>query len=100
MGRTHIDVDDFQRHLGLPDTELLAGTNLEEAWAALRDHDVDHMILGAGIDLDTRVAIVRAAFEASDTVTVHLKDTASGKEGMLPFVRAVLRGLHDEANAA
>jgi len=49
--------------------------------------------MGAGIDLETRLQIVREIFQLSETTTVHMKDRLSGPDGFLPFVRAVLRGL-------
>jgi hypothetical protein len=49
--------------------------------------------MGAGIELDERLAVVRAVYEASDTTTIHLKDAASGPEGFLPFVHAILSAL-------
>ena len=35
---------------------------------------IDHMIMGAGIDLDDRVAIVRHIFANSTSTTFHMKD--------------------------
>jgi hypothetical protein len=34
-------------------------------------------------------------FDRSTLTTVHLKDTASGREGFLAFVRGILTGLRD-----
>ena len=51
------------------------------------------MIIGGGLDLEARAAMVRVVFQASDRATVHMKDQMSGPEGFLPFVRAVLAGL-------
>jgi hypothetical protein len=50
---------------------------------------------GAGLDLETRLEIVREIFLTSDKTTVHMKDFASGPDGFLPFVRSVLTGLAD-----
>ncbi len=49
--------------------------------------------MGAGIDLEARLAIIRQIFEASNSTTVHMKDRDSGPTGMLPFVNGVLTGL-------
>ena len=51
------------------------------------------MIIGAGLDLEIRLAIVREIFQSSNTTTVHMKDRASGMEAFLPFARSVLHGL-------
>jgi hypothetical protein len=53
------------------------------------------LLMGAGIDLETRLEIVREIFLLSETTTVHMKDVASGPEGFLPFVRSILSGLKD-----
>ena len=55
--------------------------------------EIAHVFMGAGIDLERRLEIVRAVFEASDTTTVHLKDVASGPTGFLPFVKAILENI-------
>ncbi|WP_157535022.1 hypothetical protein [Nocardia inohanensis] len=46
------------------------------------------------LDLELRLGMVREVFESSDATTVHLKDVGSGPGAFLPFVRAVLTGLH------
>ncbi len=50
-----------------------------------------------GLDLETRLAVVREIYESSDHATVHVKDHISGPETFVPFVRAVLVGLKDYA---
>jgi hypothetical protein len=55
--------------------------------------DIDHVIVGGGLDLEARAAMVREVFQASDRATVHMKDQMSGPEGFLPLARAVLAGL-------
>lgn len=54
---------------------------------------IDTVIMGAGIDLEKRLDIVRYIFSASDTVTIHMKDYASGPEGFVPFINDVLAGM-------
>jgi hypothetical protein len=53
--------------------------------------NIDHVIMGGGIPLETRLEMVRVIFESSETTSVHMKDVASG--GFPPFVRSVLSGL-------
>jgi hypothetical protein len=88
-------VENFRRELGSPDMELLSGTDLDALRAAFVDEDVDHVILGGGLDISTRADAVREVFRLSDRATVHMKDQLSGPEGFVPFARAVLRGLAD-----
>ncbi len=54
---------------------------------------IDVVIMGGGIPLADRLAMVQHVYTVSETTTVHLKDRVSGPRGMLPFVKAVLRGL-------
>ncbi len=95
LGRTGVVVDDAQRQLGMADVQLIGGTGIDDVRTAFARANVDHVIMGAGIDLETRLHIVREIFRLSDQTTVHLKDRGSGPEGFLPFVHAVLRGLRD-----
>jgi hypothetical protein len=88
-------VENFERELGQEDMELLSGTDLDALRAALADRDVDHVILGGGLDIATRADAVREVFRLSDKATVHMKDQMSGPEGFVPFARALLSGLAD-----
>lgn len=84
---------EFRRRLDIPGVELLSGTEVADLRAALARDDIDHVVIGGGLDLATRLDMVRAAFESSDRATVHMKDHRSGPEGFVPFVRSVLAGL-------
>jgi hypothetical protein len=95
LGRLGVVVEDAQQQLRMPDVRLFVATGLDEVRSAFADADIDHVIMGAGLDLETRLEIVREIFLASETTTVHLKDFASGPDGFLPFVRSVLAGLAD-----
>jgi hypothetical protein len=88
-------VDDFRHELDMPDLDLLGGTVVEDVRSAFAQADVDHVILGGGLDLRTRLDAVQEVFQSSDKATAHLKDHLSGPEGFVPFVRSVLRGLSD-----
>jgi hypothetical protein len=90
-------LDDVRQQLQMPEVELLAGSGVDDVRAVIAQGDLDHVIMGGGLDLETRLAVVREVFESSDRATVHLKDQLSGPEGFLPFVRAVLVGLNDYA---
>ena len=95
LGRLGVVVEDVQQQLRMPDVQLFAGTGLDEVRSAFAQADIDHVIMGAGLDLEVRLEIVREIFLASDATTVHMKDFASGPDGFLPFVRSVLTGLAD-----
>ena len=82
-----------QQQLQAPGIEFLSGTREADVDRGLRQADIDHVIIGGGLDLGARAAMVRTVFQSSDRVTVHMKDQMSGPEGFLPFVQAVLGGL-------
>jgi hypothetical protein len=82
-----------RQELQTPGVEFLSGTGIADVGPAFRQADIDHVIIGGGLDLEARAAMVRAVFQSSDRATVHLKDQMSGPEGFLPFARAVLGGL-------
>lgn len=92
LGRTGFVLDEVERELQMPDVQFFVGTGLEDAQSAFATAKIDRVIIGAGIDLETRLEIVREIFQLSNTTTVHLKDRATGPQGMLPFVRSVLSG--------
>ena len=52
--------------------------------------------MGAGIELERRLQIVEVSFTRSNNTTVHLKDSSSGPQGFLSFVKAVISGLMKE----
>lgn len=93
LGRKGIVLDDVRRELSVQDVTLLGGTSLDDVRTAFAERSVDVVIMGAGIDLETRLEIVRRIFAVSNSTTVHMKDFDSGPSGMLPFVDGILRGL-------
>jgi hypothetical protein len=86
-------LDAVRQELQTPGTEFLDGTGVADVGPAFRRAGIDHVIIGGGLDLEARAAMVREVFQASDRATVHMKDQMSGPEGFLPFARAVLAGL-------
>lgn len=101
LGRRHSVVDGAERQLELelPGTHVHEGISIEDARAAFAQTNIDHVIMGAGIELEDRLQIVREVFQTSDTTSVHMKDRASGPDGFLPFIRAVLRGLQEQPSS-
>jgi hypothetical protein len=89
-------LDDVQHQLERADLQFFGGTSLEDVRAVFARADIDHVIVGAEIDLETRLQIVREIFQFSERTSVHMKDYASGSQGFLPFVRSVLRGVIDD----
>lgn len=93
LGRTPFDPQTVHSEIAVPDIELSTGTNLDDVTAAFSQGPVDVVIMGAGLALQDRLAIIEQVFGSSDSTTVHMKDRASGQQGMMPFVNGVLRGL-------
>ena len=95
LGVSRTLLDDVQQQLHMSDIEFVGGTGMDDVRSVFAQVDVDHVIMGGGIDLETRLQMVREVFQSSDRATVHMKDHMSGPEGFLPFVRSVLLGLKD-----
>lgn len=70
--------------------DFITCTALEALSEALKVDGVDTVITGAGLDLAIRLDAVKMIFEASDSISVHMKDFASGPEGFGPFAHKVL----------
>jgi hypothetical protein len=56
-------------------------------------NSIDIVIMGAGIELEKRLDVVRYVFSTSNTTSVHMKDWETGPEGFVPFINKVLSGL-------
>lgn len=86
-------VTDVKNRLAAPDVQVLTGTGLEELRVAFSKGGIDAVIMGAGIDLETRVGLVREVFTLSNSTSVHMKDRDTGPGGYFPFVQSTLDGL-------
>jgi hypothetical protein len=93
LGKPGTIIEEVMTQLNIPDVVFHGGTGIEDVRAVLARTKIDHVVMGAGIELETRLEIVREVFLLSEATTVHLKDVASGSQGMLPFVRSVVIGL-------
>jgi hypothetical protein len=93
LGRTRAVVDDVLARVARDGVRLAGGTGVDDVRAAFAGGRVDHVVMGAGLDLDVRLDIVRAVFATSDATTVHMKDVASGPAGFRPFVEAIVDAL-------
>ena len=91
VGRTPAVIDDLLEQIDAPAVTFHTGSSFEDVAAHLERTLMDHVILGGGLDLETRLRIVRSVFDRSTSTTVHM-NSPSGPDSYLPFVRAVLRG--------
>lgn len=93
LGRTAFVLDDVEAALDPNEFTLHAGTSLPDVERIMADRSIDAVIMGAGLDIETRLAIIKHVFDVSTSTTVHMKDWDSGPGGMVPFVNAVISGL-------
>src|SRR4051794_27570850 len=59
MGLTGAVVDDAQQQLSTTDVQLFGGTGIDDLRFTFAQVNIDHVIMGAGLDLETRLEIVR-----------------------------------------
>jgi len=97
LGLRGVVVEEARAHIDLADVEIFGGGSLDDMRAIFATTPVDHVILGGGLPLEIRLAIVREVFTLSSATTVHMKDIDSGPEGFFPFVSAVIRGLRERS---
>lgn len=72
------------------DIEFILCTSIESLKIALKSDGVDTVITGAGLDLSVRLEAISTIYGNSDSISVHMKDFASGPEGFGPFAKKVL----------
>lgn len=46
------------------------------------DRTIDHVFIGAGIEIEVRLQIIQEVLETSSATTVHLKDKIAAPKGM------------------
>ena len=80
--------------LNIKNAQFFAAPDLKTAQEVFEKNNntIDIVIMGAGIELEKRLAIVKYVFTASNTTTVHMKDWETGPEGFVPFINGVLLG--------
>ena len=57
------------------------------------NNGIDIVIMGAGIDIEKRLEVVKYVFNTRNTTTVHMKEWETGPAGYVPFINRVLTGL-------
>lgn len=90
LGRKQVNLDKGLETIRAKDIEFITCTTLADLASALSDKAVDTVITGAGLPLETRLEAIRMIYEASDNITVHMKDFASGPQGFGAFANRVL----------
>src|ERR1043166_6285895 len=76
------------------DAQYLAAADLKMVQQVFQKNNSIHIvIMGAGIELEKRLEVVRYVFNTSYTTTLHMKDRETGPQGFIPFINRVLTGL-------
>ncbi|HEV8507247.1 MAG TPA: hypothetical protein VGQ53_17675 [Chitinophagaceae bacterium] len=81
--------------LNVKDVQYFAAPDLKTVQEIFGKNNkaIDIVIMGAGIELEKRLEVVRYVFNTSNTTSVHMKDWETGPEGFVPFINKVLAGL-------
>ena len=98
LGRKSFNIKNVETTINNPDITCYTGTNIDDVKQTFtnlkkQDKTIEHIFIGAGLDIDKRLEIIKYIFATSEATTVHLKDRTTGPKGMLPFVKATLEGL-------
>lgn len=100
LARKNLKESNVEAKLNQPDVTVFTGVTLEDVkqtFADLKKQDktIDHVFIGAGIETDKRLEIVKEILKCSDATSIHLKDKLTGGKAMLPYVKGTLEGLKD-----
>lgn len=98
IGRNQWVVDGAKEALDSDALKVFGALNIVDTVSVLTNEKIDHVFIGPGLDIDTRLDAIRQVFEHSDYTTVHMKDHSTGPEGGLNFVKAILHGLEGLAD--
>ena len=81
--------------LMIKDAQYFAAPDLKTSQQVFEKNKnaIDIVIMGAGIELEKRLEIVKYVFTISNRTSVHMKDWETGPEGFVPFINNVLPGL-------
>lgn len=96
VGRQPEVVSAAKTALNLPDVLVHGATTTSQVTAAMQSRPISHVFMGPALPIETRLAMVEAIFDASETTCVHMKDFSRGPEGALDFIRGIVRGLSAE----
>ncbi|MEX0318886.1 MAG: hypothetical protein AB3N21_13080 [Ruegeria sp.] len=92
IGRLPHVIGDVARQLQHLPIEWLGAHDQDEVIRQLdAEPRIACVIMGAGLDDATRGALVGVIAARRPDVCMHLKDRASGPEGLVPFVERVVR---------
>lgn len=70
--------------------EFFTASDIHQVLEVVEKYELNAVIIGAGLDIDTRCEIIKYVAGANPSTTIHMKDWNSGKEGMLPFIQGII----------
>ncbi len=92
VGRTPDEAAKLTEELEADGVQLFGVMNADEVLDRL-EHEAIDLVVVAGVVQDAdRHEICTVIASIRDELCIHLKDRASGPEGMLPFLRGIIKG--------
>jgi DNA-binding response OmpR family regulator len=92
LGRLASIVDKLTDELNDSNITLYGATNIGEAMLQLDSLPIDVVIMGGGLDDDTRAELCKLIWSKRDDLCLHIKDKASGPDSMSDFIIKVAKG--------
>lgn len=81
-----------------PDFEYVGCLSIEEMKTALIEQEIDHVFIGAGLDISIRLEAAKTVLENSLITQVHLKNYSAGPQGYTHFIKTILAGIKAARN--
>jgi hypothetical protein len=81
LGLKGVVVDDVKDQVHVADIQLFGGTGIDDVRTTFERTSIDSVIMGGGIDLETRLEIVREIFQLSNTTSVPVGAAEAGARG-------------------
>ena len=81
-----------------PDFIYILCKSIDEMKTALVEQQIDHVFIGAGLDMSIRIEATKTVLENSLVTQVHLKNVSAGMDGYTPFIKTILAGIKAARN--
>jgi len=95
LGRKVDDKDNYLSELKSDNISVFVGTSLNDVERVFSDHSIDAVFMGAGLQVDDRLSILKYVMENGLSTSIHMKDRNSGREGMIPFVKSIVQSIYE-----
>jgi len=71
--------------------QIETATTLIEVEAVVRGHDIDTVVIGAGLEKDLRASIVKMLLEFEQTYSIYLCAKDTGPEGLVDSIDRIIK---------